>query len=161
MSRRYAGIGLASLAAAILLAGSAGAADPGEPLLDSSLKKNSAYGGTPFIKSKRTRNAYVRVTSTWNDQNAVLKEQGNGSSADYKFKWFRGSENISHDVRTSGYEFELPTEGTQKKFRVEIKPRVDHPGTACLYAHVAVDTPPATSTTGGFVALHEAGGCVP
>jgi hypothetical protein len=160
MSRRHAGVSVASLAVAILIAGSAGAAEPGQPVLDSSLKKNGPFGGNVFIKSEQAKDAYVRVRSTWSDQTAVIREQVAGSGEDYRFKWFRGNEDISHDVQTSGYEFELPGDGA-RKFRVQIKPQVNKPGKACLYTHVAVDTPPAVSTTGGFVALHKQNACVP
>ena len=158
MSHRHAGVGVAFLAAAILLVGSAGAAEPGEPILDSSLKKHGPFGNTVFIKSKRAKDAYVRVSSTYSDQNVVLTQALLGSGDDYKFKWFRGDENISHDVKTSGYEFELPGAG-KRRFRVQIKPRVNKPDTACMYVNVAVDTPPAVTTNGGFVALHEQNGC--
>jgi hypothetical protein len=160
MSQRHAGVGVAFLAAAILLTGSAVAAEPGQPILDSSLKKNGPFGGSVFVKSKETEDAYIRVTSTYSDQTAVITQESVGSADDYKFKWFRGNEDISHDVRTAGYEFELPAAGT-RKFRVQIKPRVNKPDTACVYTHVAVDNPPFVTTTGGFVALHKSDACVP
>ena len=115
-----------------------------------------------FIKSKRAKDAYVRVTSTYTStQNAVLTEVSVGSADDYKFKWFRGNEDISHDVQTSGYEFELPAAG-KRKFRVQIKPRVNNPGTACLYSNVGVDTPPFTPAPAGPSSpCTRQNGCVP
>jgi hypothetical protein len=162
MSHRYAGVGLAFLAASTFFVGSAGAVDPGQPLLDASLKKSGPYGADVFVKSKHAKDAYVRVTSTHTStQNAVLTEASVGATDDYKFKWFRGNEDISHDVQTSGYGFGLPA-AAKRKFRVQIKPRVNNPGTACLYSNVSVDTPPFTpDTSGAFIALHKANGCEP
>ena len=155
------GSALAFLAAAILLVGSAGAADPGATA-SGQLAEEERSLRRQRVRQVETGQGRLRARDQHlhSGQNAVLTEGSVGSTDDYKFKWFRGNEDISHDVQTSGYEFGLPAEA-KRKFRVQIKPRVDHPGTACLYSNVSVDTPPLHQHQRAFVALHKANGCVP
>ena len=70
----------------------------------------------------------------------------------YKVRWFKGRNNITGDVRTSGFEFKLKPR-TRKTFRMRVSPQAS-PDEACvtgrfetspktaLYALFSINAPP-------------------
>ena len=142
-----------------LVAVPAMAGGPGTPITEGSKSKSGPWKKVVFSKGLRTSKFYMRVTNTHSsDQTAVLTEQSVGPGVtEYRFRWFKGKQDISHDVQTSGYEFSLP-EGSKRKFKVKAKPREDRPKAACLYANVQVDDP-TTGVNGPFFALRKREAC--
>jgi hypothetical protein len=137
------------------------AGGPGTPKVTGAKHKDGPYALTTHVKLKRAKNVYVKVKST-HDQNqtATLTEGSVGpGDADYQVKWFRGDEDISHDVQTSGYDFTLKPEKA-KIFRVRVKPEADSPRKVCLFSNVQVDVP-STGTDGAFFAIKRKNVCEP
>jgi hypothetical protein len=67
---------------------------------------------------------------------ARLFEQVANQDQDYKFKWYKGQNDISHDVQTSGHLFTLRHDHP-KRFRVRVRPQVPNPGPLCLFPYVS------------------------
>jgi hypothetical protein len=146
---------------ASLIAVPAIAGGPGTPKVTGAKQKDGPYSLKTNVKLKRAKNLYVKVKST-HDQNqtATISENRIGpGETDYQVNWFRGDENISHDVQTSGYDFPLKPEKA-KIFRVRVKPEADAPRKMCLYSNVQVDVP-TTGINGAFFAIKRKNVCEP
>jgi hypothetical protein len=146
----------AGLAAVPAIAGG-----PGTPKVTGAKQKDGPYALKQNVRIKRAKSLYVKVKST-HDQNqtATLAQNVVGpGDADYQIDWFRGDEDISHDVQTSGYDFPLKPEKA-KIFRVRVKPEADAPRKLCLYSNVQVDVP-STGTNGAFFAIKRKDVCEP
>jgi hypothetical protein len=147
---------LLSLVAAILvaLAAPATAGGPGTPKLKGAKHKAGPYSGELRVRVKDSpRSVYVKVISTYSSsQDATITEGLVGNEQGFLVKWYRGSNDISHDVQTSGFDFKLKPDHP-KLFRARVKPLSAQPGKVCLYSNVQV-TVPSTGRNGPFFAIN-------
>ena len=139
---------------------------PGTPRLTGAKKKSGPYEPKLRVKVRSNgRNVFVRVKSTYDSrQKAHMVEGLSGPGdpeADWQINWFRGDEDVSHDMQTSGYDFRLRPHKS-KRFRVRLKPNVGGADPFCLYSNVQVDEP-TTGRSGPFIAVNGPIGelCVP
>lgn len=157
---RFAFAVCVGLIAAALTALPAAAGGPGTPKLRGAKDREGPYKSELIVRAERPRNLFVKVKSTSaGQQDATLSEQTVGNDGDYKFRWFRGGEDISHDMQTSGHDFTLGPDAA-RLFRVRVKPQVADPRRVCLYTNVTVTTPP-TGRNGPFFAINGRNACVP
>jgi hypothetical protein len=130
---------------------------PGTPRLTGAKKKSGPYEKELHVKVRdKGRNVFVRVKSTYDArQQATIEERliGPGDpEGDWQINWFRGENDVSHDVQTSGYDFRLRPHRS-KRFRVKLKPNVGGPDPFCLYSNVQVDEP-TTGRNGPFFGVN-------
>jgi len=130
---------------------------PGTPRLTGAKKKSGPYEKELRVKVRQQgRSVFVRVKSTHDArQKATIEERFVGPGdpeADWQINWFRGDQDVSHDVQTSGYEFGLRPHRA-KRFRVKVKPNVATPDPFCLFSNVQVDEP-TTGRNGPFFAVN-------
>ena len=150
-----------AVVAAVAVAGPAvaPAGGPGTPKLRGAKHADGPFSRVVRVKVTKPRTLYVLVKSDYDQQQlATLTEGGDGPDpGDFDTKWLRGDEDITHDVQTSGYEFNLPPRG-KKRFRVRVKPVVSDPGNYCLFGNVQVDEP-TTGRDGPFFAINKRDVC--
>lgn len=134
------------------------AGDPGAPKLKAAKQKSGPYHNQIHVNvGDQRRRVFVRVISTHDSlQQATITEglAGPGDpEADYQIDWFRKDENVSHDIQTSGYEFNLKPDA-KKLFHVKLRANVGNPDPFCLYTQVTVDQPPTGAVAGPFIAVN-------
>jgi hypothetical protein len=161
MTRRYAppvrvprpllvaAAGLVAIAVAV-----PASAHRGEPVLAEAAKHKHGPWSTEELPVKipagDKRSLYVRIKNTSSPshkQHLTLTEGTDGGPPDYHHDWFKGDEDISHDVQTSGYHFALK-HGKTKRFRIRVKV-TDDSNPECLLASFHVE-PEASDVSPGF-----------
>lgn len=87
--------------------------------------------------------------------NVNLTEAGQGGPPEYHNAWFRGKNDITHDVHASGHDFFLKP-GETKLFRVRITAH-DDSAQECVFAHFSfeIDMSPVDMFNGFAVNGHE------
>ena len=130
---------------------------PGTPRLTGAKKKSGPYAKELRVKVlEEGRNVFVRVKSTHDKRQKAHMVEGiagpGDPGSDWQINWFRGDQDVSHDMQTSGYDFRLRPHKS-KRFRVRIEPNVGSPDPFCLFSNVQVDEP-TTGRTGPFIAVN-------
>lgn len=149
------------VAAAVLLVAFAAAASAAPPIYLAGAKdKHGPYskGVTP-VTANHSRDVFVRVKSNGLDHEVALfdKRLGDGLS-DIKVRYYRGNDNITHDVRTGGgYGFDLSF-GDPVRFRITLTPTVQNPGQLCVYPYGVADDDPTEYYT--YFAVNNPSACV-
>jgi hypothetical protein len=128
-------------------------APAGTPVLKGAKKKAGPYKRSLAVNVQERKNLFVKVKSRANSkQTATLLQGAVDMVKDFDIDWFKGKQDISHDVQTSGHEFMLRP-NRPKIFRVRVTPVVGSPGPLCLYSNVQVTEPP-TGTVGSFFKIN-------
>lgn len=84
-------------------------------------------------KVEDSRNLYLQASNASGEAyDATLTDETFGPGAgDYRFRWFKGNQEITDAVRGAGYEFSVAN-GDEQRFRVRVKVRANNPKRICL-----------------------------
>ena len=137
---------LAGLAAIALLGAVAGASPAGAAKVRFTIakQKDGPYQvhepgkGALHVNVDDPRSLYVKALNKARSRKTVrLFEEAccAPNMDDYSLDWFKGDQDITHDVQTSGHEFKLKPDRA-RRFRVRVKPETVTPGSFCLFPYV-------------------------
>jgi hypothetical protein len=117
--------------------------------------ENAKHGSGPWktnsqrvkIKQGKSKNLFVRIKNgSGATRSVTLNEDGAVGPPDYHYSWFKGKDDISHDVQTSGYDFSLKGH-KKKKFRIRATAN-NASAKDCVFGRFSVDGDGGVS--GGF-----------
>jgi hypothetical protein len=147
---------------AVLLAAVATATAAQDPVqIETALHKDgpwSTEGRNVHIPAGHSKNLYARITNTSHPnhpQDITLKDLS-GATPGYHISWFKGNEDISHAVQTTGYDFGLK-HGKTKKFRARVKV-TDDSNQECLTGEFEVQ--PESTVAHAFFRVNGNGTCI-
>lgn len=133
---------LASLALAVSLVAVPANARRGNPYASAEVAKHrhGPWSGVPIevtIPTGKQKTLFMRITNITSGPRHVLHmklfEDTDGGPPSYHQTWFARHEDISHEVRASGYHFDLKPDAT-RRFRIRVKAN-DGSVQECLFAH--------------------------
>ena len=131
MRLRILVLGITSVLA---LTGAALAHGPATGSVKAAKQKDGAYTTDLRINVNDTpKDVFFKVTNKTGDVQPVVLTDVSTDSDNFKIRWFRNKEDITQEVRGSGYQFNAPA-NAGKIFRALVKPTVDDPGNMCLVA---------------------------
>ena len=120
-------------------------AAPGDPKVQGAKSADGPFtAGDLEVDISHNRRLNVKVTSTEDSPEPWTLHEGMCCAAaegHYDISWFKGDEDISHDVQTSGHEFTLNPD-KPRRFLIRVKPQVNDPHKACLWPEVDQGAPP-------------------
>ena len=118
----------------------------------------NAPGNDPLVVNvDEPKNLYVKAIRPASGSVDVRLFEEVSNDAEFDYQWFKGQNDISHDVQTSGYLFNLKHE-KPRRFRVRVIPAVPDPGEGCLYPHI--DPEGSMSSYSAFFAINHPDACV-
>ena len=100
----------------------------------------SPGGLNVHIPTGNSKNFYIRIKSTSHHAQAKqvnLSERRSVDGPDYQVSWFKGKQDISSEVQTSGHDFTLKHDQT-KRFRLRVT-ALDGSDQECVSGEFAVD----------------------
>lgn len=126
--------------------------------------KVAKHKGGPFTEDVEQVNItapktlYFKALSNGGGQHDATLIHGSCCAGvhDFKVHYFRKHNNITSDVRGSGFDFPLAI-GNPWTFRIRVEPKVANPDQYCLFPHVSIDA--SAVEFRGYFAINSPGAC--